>query len=106
LILPAIALERCFVHGGLFECDPATVVTLYVKPAEPGDEANLAPAERGEPGARQVSVCDPCMANVNKLRAAMGQPPHETAREYAERAHNRGETDWPAGDEAEGWPGI
>jgi len=96
----AIALVPCFVHGGTFSCDPSTVCSLYVAERD----GQVVGVERGDEGARQVYVCDPCMGSVNKLRAVIrpGEAPHETAAEYAER----GPHEWPAGDESEGWPGA
>jgi hypothetical protein len=71
-----IALGPCWAHGGLFEFDAGTVCTIWVTR---GAEPVAVPEDT--PGARQVLVCDPCMEQVNKIRAAAGLPPHRLARE-------------------------
>jgi hypothetical protein len=82
-----VGLGPCFIHGGRFEFDPATVVVAWV--AERAGK--LAGVEPGDPGARQVQICDECVPKLNAARTALGQPAVETAADYGRR---RGST-WP-----------
>jgi hypothetical protein len=79
-----IAVTRCWIHRGLFECSLGHVCTTWV-------DGRGGVVERGEPGARQVDICDPCIIEVNKVRAARGLEPFETAAEHAAR---QGDTRW------------
>jgi len=90
----AIALVPCYVHGGVFECDPSAVCATYVRRAGPGEETpegDDVGCDRDDPGARQVFICDPCMISVNGIRAALGDEPVELAADYSRRLG-----EWPA----------
>ena len=70
----AVLAATCWVHGGPFTCDPATVCTVYI-----GRDGHVQPP--GTDGARQVEICDPCMEVVNRRRAAAGKAPFRLSRE-------------------------
>lgn len=80
----AIAITRCWTHGGLFECSTEHVCTTWV-------DRRGHVVGRGAPGARQVDICDPCMIKINEQRVAAGREPFETAAEHAAR---EGDTRW------------
>jgi hypothetical protein len=74
-----VALTTCYLHGGVFEAAPEHVVTAYVDNTGHVVEGPI------RPGVEQVDICDPCIIEVNKARAARGLDPHETAAEHAAR---------------------
>ena len=71
-----VGMGLCWAHGRVFAYDPATVCSMYLLP-------DGSPAERGDPGARPVFICDPCMEQINLAREESGLPPFRLAREMS-----------------------
>jgi hypothetical protein len=76
-----IGFARCFVHGDMFEFDPETVCTIWVRTKRRGKVVLPEACEPGTEGAWQVLICDPCMVRVNEKRAEMNLPPFLLASE-------------------------
>jgi hypothetical protein len=88
-----VALGRCYIHGGLFEFDPLTVVSVLIDPVTsrpPDVGADGQPCEP-DPAAVERSVkrpiCDPCITRVNQRKGAEGKDVVQLAadrREFGE----------------------
>lgn len=76
-----VGLGPCFIHGGIFEFDPRTVVVAWVAERD-GLTVGVEP---GDPGARQVQICDGCVPKLNEARTALGSPAVETAADFGRR---------------------
>jgi hypothetical protein len=83
-----IGLGPCYLHGGLFEFDPDTVVTVLVDPqtgrppdvGESGEPCTVDPA--AEARAVQRPICDPCVeTKVNPALRDAGRPGWKLARD-------------------------
>jgi hypothetical protein len=75
-----VAMDTCYVHKGLFEFDPDTVVTVWVDPEtnmpydvredpDTGKAVSVQPPPPPmPPGAVQRFICDPCIRLINARR--------------------------------------
>lgn len=75
-----VGLDTCFIHGGLFEFDPDSVVTVWIDP-ETGrppdvdaDGGTIAADPLAVERCVQRPICGPCIARVNEGRRAQGLP--------------------------------
>lgn len=81
-----IALAPCYIHGGIFEFNPDTVVTVLIDPlTNSAIDVDPHPDGKGSERAVQCVICDPCMEKVNEKRRERGMPEVELARDRARR---------------------
>lgn len=81
-----MGIGECYGHKGRMTFDPATVVVILIDPETnlppdigPGGE-RITPTEEARARAVQHPLCDRCVQEVNRSRAAKGQPIVETSQ--------------------------